>query len=316
MCKTSSQNHSGVTEFTIQGFSDIEDLQVPLFIIFLVIFLIILFGNMTVVITIILDSHLHTPMYVFLCNLSLLDISYTSTVLPKLLVMLFTQHKSISFTGCMIQLHFFLSFACTEFFLFAVMAYDRFVAICHPLHYNLIMGLKQCARFITAVWLTGLLDPIGHTIFISNLCFCSSHNIDHFFCDLTPLLKLSCSDTSSIEILTYIDGTLLCLSTFVPTLISYVFIICSILKIQSSEGRHKAFSTCASHLTCVIIFYGTIISLYVRPTSMYSPKQDKFFALLYIILIPLLNPIIYTLKNKDIKNALRKLEKKKMIFQF
>ncbi|KAM4702784.1 olfactory receptor 5AR1-like [Rhinophrynus dorsalis] len=211
----------------------------------------------------------------------------------------------------MIQLHFFLSFICTEFFLLAVMAYDRFVAICHPLHYSLIMSLKKCPQFITAIWLTGLLEPIGHTIFISNLCFCSSHNIDHFFCDLTPLLKLTCSDTSSVEMLTYIDGTLLCLSTFVPTLISYVFIICSILKIQSSEGRHKAFSTCASHLTCVIIFYGTIVSLYVKPTSMYSPKQDKFFALLYIILVPLLNPIIYTLKNKDIKNALRNLEKKR-----
>ncbi|KAM4702782.1 olfactory receptor 5AR1-like [Rhinophrynus dorsalis] len=310
MCKTPSQNHSNVSEFTIQGFSDTQELQVPLFIIFLVIFLIILLGNITVVITIILDSHLHTPMYVFLINLSFIDISSTSNILPKLLVMLFSQHKTISFVGCMIQVHFFMSFTSIEFLLLAVMAYDRFVAICHPLHYTLIMSLKWCVWFSTAVWIIGLLDPIGHTKVISNFYFYSSPNIDHFFCDVTALLKLTCSDTSSMELLAYIEGTLLGLSTFVSTLFSYVFIICTILKIQSSEGRHKAFSTCASHLTCVIILYGTTISLYMRPTSMYSPKQDKFFALLYIILIPLLNPVIYTLKNKDVKIALRKLGKK------
>ncbi|KAM4702780.1 olfactory receptor 1G1-like [Rhinophrynus dorsalis] len=249
-------------------------------------------------------------MYVFLSNLSLLDISYTSNIVPKLLDILLTQHKIISFTGCMIQVYFFMTFVCTEFFLLAVMAYDRFVAISNPLHYSLIMNSKQCTLFVTAVWIIGLLDSVAHTIFISNLCFCSSHDIDHFFCDLTPLLKLTCSDTSSVEILTYINGTLLWLTTFAPTLVSYVFIICTILKIQSSGGRHKAFSTCASHLICVIIFYGTLSCLYMRPTSTYSLKQDKFYALLYIILIPLLNPFIYTLKNKDITNALKKLEKK------
>ncbi|KAM4702779.1 olfactory receptor 1C1-like [Rhinophrynus dorsalis] len=264
---------------------------------------------MTVFVTIIWDPHLHTPMYIFLSNLSLLDISYTSTILPKLLHILFTQHKTISFIRCMIQLYSFMSFACTEFVLLAVMAYDRFVAICHPLHYTLLMSLKHCAHFVTVIWITGLLDPIGHTVLIANLSFCSSHNIEHFFCDVTPLLKLTCSDTFNVEILTYIDGTLLSLSAFILTVVSYVFIIYTILKIQSSEGQHKAFSTCASHLTSVIIFYGTIIILYVRPTSTYSPKQDKFFALLYIILIPLVNPFIYTLKNKDFKNGLRRLEK-------
>ncbi|KAM4702788.1 olfactory receptor 5P52-like [Rhinophrynus dorsalis] len=207
----------------------------------------------------------------------------------------------------MTQLYFFMSLACIEFFLLAVMAYDRFVAICHPLHYGLLMSLKQCAKFITAVWITGSLNPIGIIVCIANLSFCSSHNVEHFFCDFAPLLKLSCSDTSCVEILTYIDGALLGFGAFILTLVSYVFIIYAILKIQSSEGRHKAFSTCASHLTCVIIFYGTILILNLRPASMYDPQQDKFFALLYIILIPVLNPVIYTLKNKDFKNALRKV---------
>ncbi|KAM4702787.1 olfactory receptor 1C1-like [Rhinophrynus dorsalis] len=249
-------------------------------------------------------------MYIFLSNLSFLDISYTSTILPRLLYMQLTIDKTISFTRCMIQLYFFMSFASIEFFLLAVMAYDRFVAICHPLHYTLLMSLNQCAKFISAVWMIGFLDPIGTTVFLASLSFCSSHNIEHFFCDFAPLLKLTCSDTSGMDILTYINGTLLGLNAFLLTLVSYVFIIYTILKIQSSEGRQKAFSTCASHLTCVIIFYGTILIMYVRPTSMYTPKQDKFFALLYIILIPLVNPVIYTLKNREFKNALRKVEKR------
>ncbi|KAM4702791.1 olfactory receptor 1C1-like [Rhinophrynus dorsalis] len=249
-------------------------------------------------------------MYILLSNLSLLDIFSTSTILPRLLYTLLTQHKTISFAACMIQLQFFLSFACIEFFLLAVMAYDRFVAICHPLHYTLLMNLKQCANFVIVIWITGSLDGFGFTVFIANLCFCSSHNIEHFFCDFTPLLKLTCSDTLGMEILIYINGTLLGLSAFILTLVSYVFIIFTILKIQSSEGRRKTFSTCASHLTCVIIFYGTMISLYVRPTSSYTPKQDKFFALLYIILIPMVNPVIYTLKNKQFKMSLRKVKKR------
>ncbi|KAM4702778.1 olfactory receptor 1C1-like [Rhinophrynus dorsalis] len=211
-------------------------------------------------------------MYVFLSNLSLLDICYTSTILPKLLYMLLTQHKTISFTRCMIQMYFFMSFACTEFVLLAVMAYDRFVAICHPLHYVLLMSLKHCTQFATAVWITGLLDPIGHTVCIAHLSFCSSHNIEHFFCDVTPLLKLTCSDTSRIELLTYIDGTFLSLSAFTLTLVSYVLIICTVLKIRSAKGRHKAFSTCASHLSSVVIFYGTFICLYFfLPISPHYP---------------------------------------------
>ncbi|XP_063289864.1 olfactory receptor 5AR1-like [Pelobates fuscus] len=304
-----SENESNPNEFTVQGFSDLPYLQLPLFITFLSAYLIIVFSNLLIFTSIVLFSHLHTPMYIFLCNLSAIDISYTSTILPKLLAMLLTQCKSISFLDCFIQMYFFLSFACTEVLLLAAMAYDRYVAICHPLHYSILMSPKHCARLVLAVWVMGLLDPVAHTILIANFSYCRSHHIDHIFCDLTSLLKLTCSDTFTIEIWNYIDGALLSVSAFILTLISYVFIISTILNIQSASGRHKAFSTCSSHITCVIIFYGTLICLYMRPISMYSPRQDKFFALLYIILIPVLNPLLYTLKNKDFKNVFKKMNK-------
>ncbi|XP_063289861.1 olfactory receptor 5AR1-like [Pelobates fuscus] len=249
-------------------------------------------------------------MYIFLCNLSFIDISYTSTILPKLLDMVLTQCKTISFLECFIQVYFFMSFACTEFLLLAAMAYDRYVAICHPLRYSILMSPKRCAYLLLAVWIAGFLDPVIHTSFIVNLSFCSSYNIDHFYCDVSPLLTITCSDTFTISIWNYINGTLIGISSFTYTLVSYVFIITAILNIQSAGGRRKAFSTCASHMTSVIIFYGTMISMYIRPTSTYSPQQDKFFALLYVVCIPMLNPLIYTLKNKDFHHVFKKLETK------
>ncbi|XP_063289858.1 olfactory receptor 5AR1-like [Pelobates fuscus] len=255
-------------------------------------------------------------MYIFLCNLSAIDISYTSTILPKLLAMLFTQCKTISFQECFTQVYFFISFAGIEILLLAAMAYDRYVAICHPLHYSIFMSSKHCARLVLSVWVMGLLVPVAHTILFANFSYCRSHHIDHFFCDVTPLLKLTCSDTFTVEIWTYIDGALITASAFILTLISYVFIISTILNIQSASGRHKAFSTCSSHITCVIIFYGTIISLYMRPTSMYSPGQDKFFALLYVILIPMLNPLLYTLKNKDFQDVFQRLIKQCFLLNY
>ncbi|KAM4702796.1 olfactory receptor 5AR1-like [Rhinophrynus dorsalis] len=313
MHKVAAQNQSELTEFTVLCFSDTPELQIPFFIIFLVIFLIIIIGNIIIFVTITLDSYLHTPMYVFLGSLSILDISYTSTTLPKLLAMLFTQYKTISFAGCMIQLYFYMSFLATEFLLLAAMAIDRYLAICYPLHYPLLMSLKHCTHLVTAVWIVGFIDPIAHSFHIAHLSFCSSHRIDHFFCDVTPVVKLACSDTSVIEILTYINGTCMAFTAFILTLISYLFIISTILKIRSSEGRHKAFSTCGSHLTSVSIFYGTIFFLYMKPTSSYSPKQDSYFALLYIVLIPMLNPVIYTMKNKEFKDTLRKLTTRGLI---
>ncbi|KAM8924807.1 olfactory receptor 5AR1-like [Pelodytes ibericus] len=302
-----AHNFSG---FSIQGFTDQQDLQVLIFITFLCIYFTILLGNVTILSLIVWDSHLHTPMYMFLINLSLIDVTYTSNVLPKLLDIILTQRKTISFAGCITQMYIFASLSCTEFLLLAAMAYDRYVAICHPLHYFMLMGFRSCATLLFHVWGLGFLNPTGHAILISQKSFCMSHLIDHFFCDVTPLLKISCSDTSDVEMLSYIEGVLLALPSLLLTCISYVRIISSILKIKSSEGRRKAFSTCTSHLTCVTIFYGTIMSMYMRPTSITSPKQDKFFSLLYIVLVPMLNPFIYSLKNQDVRNAVNLLKNK------
>ncbi|XP_072280976.1 olfactory receptor 5AR1-like [Pyxicephalus adspersus] len=309
MYKVPLGNESQSVQFTLQCFSDLPRLQIPLFVIFIIIYADIIFGNIIVFIAIILDSRLHTPMYIFLSNLSVLDISYTSTILPNFLIMLYTQHKTISLISCIAQMYFFLTFACCEMILLAVMGYDRYVAICYPLQYSSLMNPKQCAYMLSCVWITSFMEPIVFTIFVANLSFCSSNYIDHFYCDVSPLLKLSCSDTTHVNFTTYIFGALVGFSTFMLTLVSYVFIIVNIMKIHSVNRRYTTFSTCASHLTCVALFYGTTLSLYMRPTSMYSPMHDKFFSLLYIILIPMLNPVIYTLKNKQFKETFEKLIK-------
>eukprot|EP00079_Xenopus_tropicalis_P019126 XP_012808511.2 PREDICTED: olfactory receptor 1019-like [Xenopus tropicalis] len=207
-------------------------------------------------------------------------------------------------------MYVFVSFADSEFFLLTAMAYDRYVAICDPLHYIARMSRKHCAGLIIAAFTVGFVDPVGIVVLISKLSYCASHLINHFFCDMAPLLQLSCSSTFSVELFLYIEGTLLSFGSFLLTLTSYIFIISAILKIQSSEGRQKAFSTCASHLACVITLYGTIICLYIRPTTSYSLKRDKYFSLLYIALGPVLNPLIYTLKNREIQSSLIKMKQK------
>ncbi|KAG8435674.1 hypothetical protein GDO86_013558 [Hymenochirus boettgeri] len=246
-------------------------------------------------------------MYKFLQNLSITDIAGTSNILPNLLHFLLTQQNKMSFLRCMTQMYFYMSITCCELYLLTVMAYDRYVAICDPFHYIHRMSKNHCDWLISAVYILGFLEPIGHIVLTSKLSYCNSHLIDHFFCDLIPLLKLSCSDTFNVEILTYIVGTLLTFNSFLLTLISYIYIISTILKIQSTHGRQKAFSTCASHLTCVIILYMTIFCLYVKPNTSYSLDRDKLFSLLYIVLVPLLNPLVYTMKNKQIIFALNKL---------
>ncbi|XP_073537763.1 olfactory receptor 5AR1-like [Phyllobates terribilis] len=299
-----------MTEFSINGLSGKLEVNFPIFLTILFLYILIILGNLTIIVVIWGSSHLHSPMYILLLNLSFLDITYTSNILPNLLYILVTERKMISFLACMVQLYFFIALASTEVILLAAMAYDRYVAICQPLHYTSLMSFKHCTGLATSAWIIGLLDPAGHVSLVSQLSFCASHKIDHFFCDLSPLLKISCSDTYKVEMMNYIVGSLLTLSTFLLTLISYVFIIVTILKIKSTEGRYKAFSTCSSHLTCISIFYGTIICLYMRPASSYYPEQDKFFALLYIVLVPLFNPIIYSLKNHDFKDGVKKMIQK------
>ncbi|KAG9462402.1 hypothetical protein GDO78_014192, partial [Eleutherodactylus coqui] len=301
-----SERNFNVSGFIIQGFSEIPELQMLMFGIFLILYIMIICGNLTIVALIWKTLHLHTPMYFFLVNLSFIDIASISNILPKLLSILCTKIKTISFIGCVTQIYVFLSLSATEFFLLAAMAYDRYVAICHPLHYVALIGLKQCARFSFVSWFGGFLIPTGHTVFISKLYFCLNNKINHFFCDLNPLLQIACTDTSVFNILNYTVGPLAAITPFMLTLISYVFIINAILKIKSTKGRHKAFSTCTAHLTCVIIFYGTIVCMYMRPKSTFSPKLDKYFSLLYIVLVPMLNPIIYSLKNEDIRKVLIK----------
>ncbi|KAG8449765.1 hypothetical protein GDO86_016425 [Hymenochirus boettgeri] len=302
------QNESQIesSDFILLGFTVLPELQFTVFFLFLLIYLLTLTGNLLIIICVFLDRLLQKPMYFFLQSLSLLDISYSTVIQPKFLSILQTGNGIISFVNCITQLYFFMSLTCTEFILLTAMAYDRFVAICNPLHYPLIMNKKACFLIVTFCWVAGFLDPLAHTIAISQLPFCMAHLIDHFYCDYSVLLKLSCVKTMLIEVMSLLFGSIVGFSTFSLTLISYIYIFSTIWKIPSAGGRHKTFSTCVSHLTVVILFYGTVLIMYMRPTSQYSSSIGKSFSLLYTILIPICNPLIYTLRNKDVKTSLQK----------
>ncbi|XP_030044256.1 olfactory receptor 151-like [Microcaecilia unicolor] len=305
------ENTTTATEFFILGFSEFQELQIPLFLLFLLIYLIILMGNLTIITVTCLDPQLHTPMYFFLCNLSLIDICSTSVSIPKLLDIFLRKTQRISVKGCFTQMYFFLCFGCVEVLIISVMAYDRYVAICHPLYYTVIMNQRVCVLMAIGSWISGIMEPMTHTVLVSYISYCRSNVINHFFCDVSALLKLSCSSTSTIESATYIFAVFVELPCFITTLLSYVYIISTILRIRSTEGRCKAFSTCSSHLTVVILFYGTTMCLYMRPTSLQSLDQNKLFAVLYNVLIPMFNPIIYSLRNTEVKTALRKCSNRK-----
>ncbi|XP_029435943.1 olfactory receptor 226-like [Rhinatrema bivittatum] len=251
-------------------------------------------------------------MYFFLCNLAFLDISSTSVTLPKLLDIFLRKRQYISAVGCFTQMYLFLALASVEFFLLAAMAYDRYVAICHPLRYAIIITQRLCVLMAAGTWIFGFLDPVINTVLISHFSYCRSNEINHFFCDPSALLTMSCSRTHTFESMSYILGSFVPFPCFITTLTSYVYIISTILKIRSTEGRHKAFSTCFSHLTVVILFYGILMCLYMRPASMQSLDQNKLFALLYNVLIPMFNPMIYSLKNREVKGALRKVFNRKL----
>ncbi|KAE8587911.1 hypothetical protein XENTR_v10022181 [Xenopus tropicalis] len=294
-------NQSSSSGFIFQGFSDYPDIQIPLFCLFLLIYLLMLQGNVLILTVIYQTSLLHTPMYFFLCNLAFIDMFSSSVSQPKLLSMLLGGDNTISFGGCMTQLYCFMSLTCTEFVSLTVMAYDRYVAICNPLRYLIVMNRRVCVILFIACWMVGFALPVSHTVLISHLPFCRSQTIDHFFCDPSILLTLSCASTFSIELLTYVLCSLVALPAFALTVASYTYIISTIIKIHSATGRKKAFSTCTSHLTVVSLFYGTILITYMSPTSQYSSTLSKPFSFLYTALIPLINPFIYTLRNKDIK---------------
>ncbi|KAE8587914.1 hypothetical protein XENTR_v10022184 [Xenopus tropicalis] len=299
-----AENQSSSSGFILQGFSDYPDIQIPLFCLFLLIYLLTLQGNILILIVIYQTSLLSFPMYFFLCNLAFLDLCASSVSQPKLLSMLLRGDNTISFGGCMTQLHFFLSLTCAEFVSLTVMAYDRYVAICNPLRYLIVMNRRVCVILVITCWMFSLAEPMSHTVLISHLPFCRSQAIDHFFCDPSILLTLSCANTFSIQLLTYVLGSLVGLPAFALTVASYTYIISTIIKIHSATGRKKAFSTCTSHLTVVSLFYGATLITYMRPTSQYSSTLSKPFSLLYTALIPLINPFIYTFRNKDFKQQI------------
>ncbi|XP_053119795.1 olfactory receptor 5V1-like [Hemicordylus capensis] len=297
------QNETELTEFILLGFSHLEDIHLLLFVAFLIIYLFTVLWNTVIIILAVVDQRLSTPMYFFLGNLSFLDICYTTTTIPQMLDHLLAERSSISYMGCVFQLYFFFSFLGTECLLLAVMAFDRYVAICNPLRYTIIIGKNICLQLATACWAGGFLNSAVHTVYAFQLPFCGENNIDAFYCDIPPLLKLSCGDISLNQMLLLYIGLFMAWTPFVSILLSYTYIISTVLKIRSSEGRQKAFSTCSSHLTVVLLYYGSAIFTYLRPVSSNSSVNEKLIPLLYSILTPLLNPIIYTLRNKDVKKA-------------
>ncbi|XP_009867184.1 PREDICTED: olfactory receptor 5V1-like, partial [Apaloderma vittatum] len=299
-------NLSTVSEFVLVGLSDAPEVRFLLFGLFLIIYLATVAGNIAILIAISTDPRLHKPMYFFLGNLSFLDILCPTITVLKMLEALLLENKMISFTGCMLQLFFLINVVGTEIFLLAVMAYDRYVAICHPLQYVNVVSMKLCAHLALGTWALGFGNSLLHTSLVFTLCFCDSNEVDQYYCDIPPMLALSCSPTYSRELVILAVAGVLGSSAFVVTLVSYIYILSAVLCMNSSESRHKAFSTCGSHLMVVCLFYGTTICTYVRPSSTYSPNQDRIVSMLYGILTPLLNPIIYSLRNKEVKCALRK----------
>lgn len=295
------------SEFILLAFYEWPHLHFMLFGIFLLIYLMALTGNLTIFVIISSSSNLHTPMYFFLCNLSILDITLTSTIMPKLLDICLTENQSITFYGCFTQVFFFVICVVSEYFLLAVMAYDRYAAICCPLHYSYLMKMKTCFQLTLASWGCGIMESVLLTGLISRYPFTKSKKINHLFCDMKPLLKLSSSSTEEAEVAILVSGVIFGFFPLVFILVTYVFVIFSILKIQSNVGKKKAFSTCSSHLTVITLFFGIILSMYMRPKSAYSIEQDKILAVLYSSCIPTLNPIIYSLRNKDVRVAIRKV---------
>ncbi|XP_053903866.1 olfactory receptor 6N1-like [Malaclemys terrapin pileata] len=307
-------NQTAIKEFIILGFGDLPDLQILLFLMFQVIYMATVAGNTLIVMLIVVNQHLHTPMYFFLGNLSCLETCYTSTILPRLLASLLTGDKTISVSGCIIQLYFFGSLACTECYLLAAMSYDRYLAICKPLHYSTLMNIRFCLQLVAGSWLNGSLATAIFVLFLSQLIFCGPNEINHFYCDSIPLIELSCSDTHQVILLAFILVSVFTLPPFLLTLTSYVCIITTILRIHSTTGRQKAFSTCSSHLIVVTIFYGSIMIVYLLPKSDTLRNLNKVVSLCYTVLTPLVNPLIYSLRNREVKEALCKAVSKYVAF--
>ncbi|XP_062951844.1 olfactory receptor 5A2 [Cynocephalus volans] len=300
------RNNTVVTKFILLGFSDHLQMKILLFVLFLGIYLLTLGWNLSLIALIRMDFHLHTPMYFFLSNLSFLDICYVSSTVPKMLSDIITEQKTISFVGCATQYFVFCGMGLTECFLLAAMAYDRYAAICNPLLYTALISHTLCLKMVAGAYVGGFLSSLIETYAVYQHDFCGPNVINHFFCDLPPVLALSCSDTFTSQVVTFIVGVVVGVISVLVVLISYSYIVVTVLKISSAKGRAKAFSTCASHLTAVTLFYGSGLFMYMRPSSSYSLNRDKVVSIFYAVVIPMVNPIIYSLRNKEIKNAMRK----------
>ncbi|XP_072494364.1 olfactory receptor 5B12-like [Notamacropus eugenii] len=302
----SLKNRTEISEFILTGITDTPEFQFPLFVMFTIIYFIILVGNLGIVALISWDSCLHTPMYFFLSNLSLVDFGYSSAVTPKVMAGLLTGDKVISYNGCAAQMFFFSTFVTTEIYLLSIMAYDRHTAVCKPLHYTTTMTLNVCTSLTFIAHFCGFFNSAIVTGQTFSLSFCSSNVVHHFFCDIPPLLALSCSDVYINKVVIFILGGFAVTFGLLFICISYLLIFIAILRIQSTEGRQKAFSTCASHLSVVSIFYGTIIFMYLQPSSSHSVDSDKVTSVFYTMAIPMMNPLVYTLRNKEVRVAFRK----------
>uniref|UniRef100_A0A670ITR3 Olfactory receptor n=1 Tax=Podarcis muralis TaxID=64176 RepID=A0A670ITR3_PODMU len=299
-------NHSVIT-FVLLGLTSNPVTQKVLFALFLGMYLVTLTGNILIMLAIRGDPHLHTPMYYFLSHLSFLDMCYTTTIIPQMLSNFLAQRKTISFVGCMAQMYISLSLGGIEFILLAVMAYDRYMAICHPLYYNVLMNQRLCMQMAVGCWLCGFVNALLQTVFTLHLPFCGRKTINHFGCEVLAVQQLACSSTFVGDAVMLGAGVLILLTPFFLVLVSYVYIVTTIFQIRTAEGRRKAFSTCTAHLVVVTLCYGTAIFAYLRPRSHYSPKQGKTASLFYCIVTPMLNPMIYSLRNQEVKGALVKV---------
>ncbi|XP_007520991.1 olfactory receptor-like protein DTMT [Erinaceus europaeus] len=307
------RNQTIVSEFLLLGLPIEPGQQNLFYLLFLAMYLITVLGNLLIIFLIQLDSNLHTPMYLFLSNLSFSDICFSSVTIPKLLQNLLSQVPSIPYADCLTQMYFFLFFSDLESFLLVAMAYDRYVAICFPLHYTTIMSPKFCLFLVVLSWVLTTFHAMLHTLLMARLWFCEDNVIPHFFCDMSALLKLACSDTQVNELVILIMGGLILVIPFLLILMSYARIVSSILRVPSARGICKAFSTCGSHLSVVSLFYGTVIGLYLCPSSNNSAVKETVMAMMYTVVTPMLNPFIYSLRNRDMKGALGKVFSKKKI---
>uniref|UniRef100_A0A803J6Y0 Olfactory receptor n=2 Tax=Xenopus tropicalis TaxID=8364 RepID=A0A803J6Y0_XENTR len=306
MSDMENSNQTSMNRFLLLGLTNIPYLQALCVLMFLIIYIITLSANLLLILVVKINPQLQTPMYFFLSNLSIIDFFFSSTIVPKIMAITLSQDKSISLMDCATQMFFSLTLGTTECLILAVMAYDRYAAINKPLHYTTIMNKGFCIGMAAGSWIISTINSAIHVYLTFQLPFCRSHQINHFFCEMPPLFRLSCRDTNLNEVAMYISAGIIGVCSFVLTLVSYVHIISTILKIRSTAGRYKAFSTCASHLAVVSLYYGTLLFMYMRPHSAYSPEVDKTVSIIYTTVTPMLNPIIYSIRNEHVKDTIRK----------